>query len=586
MFTQCPECGTVFRVTATVLRAAQGQVRCGVCDANFDALRFLTDAVDPEPAPPQPAATPPPPAAPAAPAPTPPPAARAPQPPAPAPPPPAPSPAAPAAPAARVPTPPPPPAARPPPAPPAVAPSAAAAPASPPARAAPPPPPPPAHRVVAPRPSAPPVPPARSAPPATRSTPSADEDRELAQIAAALARDAQASAARAARTAAPSAPTAPPRPPAAAPAEDNVLEPTDVEHIVLGGEGPPGEEIPDAALEFDVPPAEWDRVFVADATSRTITPLDINLEGLEVSLDDDLSLDADGRTETRAAPAVSAPRGAPPAAARAELALEDDDALSRTDEYAMLELQAGEEPAAGPASQAAPAAAADPDVHIEESWFDPATPSATPRATATHQRIEPVLAEEPLYDEPLVAEPVRRGDAGATRRWPQLAVAAALALLLIIQLVHYNRDALAATDLVGGPIKALYARLGQPLEPHWDLAAYDVKQWGAATDSAPGALRLRASVLNRAARAQPYPLLRVTLEDRFGAKVARREFTPAEYLPGHAAPQALLAPGARADADLSLADPGSQAVGFELDVCLLRGGALVCGTEQKAAGSG
>jgi hypothetical protein len=78
----------------------------------------------------------------------------------------------------------------------------------------------------------------------------------------------------------------------------------------------------------------------------------------------------------------------------------------------------------------------------------------------------------------------------------------------------------------------------------------------------------------------------VTLEDRFGAKVARREFTPAEYLPGHVAPQVLLAPGARADADLSLADPGSQAVGFELDVCLLRGGALSCGTEQKAAGTG
>ena len=33
VYTQCPECGTVFRVTAAVLRAAQAQVRCGVCDA-------------------------------------------------------------------------------------------------------------------------------------------------------------------------------------------------------------------------------------------------------------------------------------------------------------------------------------------------------------------------------------------------------------------------------------------------------------------------------------------------------------------------------------------------------------------------
>ncbi|MBS0396507.1 MAG: DUF3426 domain-containing protein, partial [Proteobacteria bacterium] len=75
-----------------------------------------------------------------------------------------------------------------------------------------------------------------------------------------------------------------------------------------------------------------------------------------------------------------------------------------------------------------------------------------------------------------------------------------------------------------------------------------------------------------------------TLEDRFGGRVGRREFTPAEYLPGRSAPRALLGAGARADADLKLADPGNQAVGFELDVCLTRHGALVCGADQKSGG--
>jgi hypothetical protein len=130
----------------------------------------------------------------------------------------------------------------------------------------------------------------------------------------------------------------------------------------------------------------------------------------------------------------------------------------------------------------------------------------------------------------------------------------------------------------------LYAALGRTLEPRWNLAAYDVKQWGAESAATPGGLRLRASVVNRAARGQPYPLLRVTLEDRFGGKVARRDFAPAEYLPGRSAPPGLMAPGARADADLSLADPGSQAVGFELDVCLLRNGVLACGTDPTLAG--
>jgi predicted Zn finger-like uncharacterized protein len=46
MYTQCPECDTIFRVNAAVLRTAQGQVRCGVCDATFDAIRFLMDEIE------------------------------------------------------------------------------------------------------------------------------------------------------------------------------------------------------------------------------------------------------------------------------------------------------------------------------------------------------------------------------------------------------------------------------------------------------------------------------------------------------------------------------------------------------------
>ena len=50
MYTQCPDCGTVFRVSAAVLRTARGQVRCGVCDATFDALEYLTEDVEVDPA--------------------------------------------------------------------------------------------------------------------------------------------------------------------------------------------------------------------------------------------------------------------------------------------------------------------------------------------------------------------------------------------------------------------------------------------------------------------------------------------------------------------------------------------------------
>lgn len=43
MYTQCPDCSEVFRVTADILRLAGGRVRCGVCGAAFDALQRLSE---------------------------------------------------------------------------------------------------------------------------------------------------------------------------------------------------------------------------------------------------------------------------------------------------------------------------------------------------------------------------------------------------------------------------------------------------------------------------------------------------------------------------------------------------------------
>jgi len=46
MLTRCPACQTIFRVQADTLRIAHGQVRCGRCNAQFNALDSLAD--DPE----------------------------------------------------------------------------------------------------------------------------------------------------------------------------------------------------------------------------------------------------------------------------------------------------------------------------------------------------------------------------------------------------------------------------------------------------------------------------------------------------------------------------------------------------------
>jgi predicted Zn finger-like uncharacterized protein len=163
--------------------------------------------------------------------------------------------------------------------------------------------------------------------------------------------------------------------------------------------------------------------------------------------------------------------------------------------------------------------------------------------------------------------------------------AMALGLLLATQLVHRNRNDLALSPLLNGPLTSLYATLGQPLAPRWDPAALDVRQLGAVAGSGgAGELLVRASIRNEAARAQPMPFLRLTLQDRFGKRIASRDLGPAEYLGARAGGRQFLEAGQRVDAEVAVIDPGSSAVGFEVDACLPNGrGGVACAGDARPA---
>jgi len=45
MYTQCPECLTVYKIGADVIGQGHGSARCGHCAATFDTLRTLSDAL-------------------------------------------------------------------------------------------------------------------------------------------------------------------------------------------------------------------------------------------------------------------------------------------------------------------------------------------------------------------------------------------------------------------------------------------------------------------------------------------------------------------------------------------------------------
>jgi predicted Zn finger-like uncharacterized protein len=159
--------------------------------------------------------------------------------------------------------------------------------------------------------------------------------------------------------------------------------------------------------------------------------------------------------------------------------------------------------------------------------------------------------------------------------------AAVLAIVLLAQMIHENRAWLAAHGPLRGPLHSLYGALGVKVQPPVNLSAYQLRQWGVTGDpNAAGTLRVRASILNTSAQLQPYPLLRVTLANRFGTHVGARDFEPAEYLGRPTA--RLMTPGERADATLDIQDPGKDAEGFEIDVCLRAGQSISCAADAAA----
>ena len=185
--------------------------------------------------------------------------------------------------------------------------------------------------------------------------------------------------------------------------------------------------------------------------------------------------------------------------------------------------------------------------------------------------LEPRDSPEEASEDKFALEPEHPG---ASIGWAAGAVA--LGLLLALQIVNHYRDALATLPSVAGPLRRVYGVLGMDLTPQWDVRAYDARQLGATVSGTnPREITVRASIANLAHWAQPLPLLRVTLQDRFGRAIAARDVAPRNYLPSVPAPS-LLPPGGRVDARVAFLSPGPRVVGFEIDACLPERGTVVC----------
>ena len=168
--------------------------------------------------------------------------------------------------------------------------------------------------------------------------------------------------------------------------------------------------------------------------------------------------------------------------------------------------------------------------------------------------------------------------------WQYVAGVVGLALLLGLQIAHFNRQSLAVSPTFGPLASTIYGWFDVKLTPRWDLTAYSVRQLGAESEGVDGTrLRVRLSLHNESARVQPFPLLRLTLSDRFGNPVATRDLEPADYLPKKLAAERLLEPDQRVDAEIHVLDPAKSAMGFVIDACLrAQNGRIGCTAEARA----
>lgn len=158
------------------------------------------------------------------------------------------------------------------------------------------------------------------------------------------------------------------------------------------------------------------------------------------------------------------------------------------------------------------------------------------------------------------------------RRRSRLARVSWITLALVVSVAV----AFELADFFGRPLLELPAvqsfatQLGikdqPPAEPFRDLSQIHLVSRDLRSHPArEGLLQLTATIVNRASRPQPYPELEVILFDASGQQVSRELFVPSDYLSEDAAMNSGMMPQAYLPLVLVLADPGAEAVGFELN---------------------
>lgn len=145
-----------------------------------------------------------------------------------------------------------------------------------------------------------------------------------------------------------------------------------------------------------------------------------------------------------------------------------------------------------------------------------------------------------------------------------------LLFTLLGQSLYFYASELARQPRLGPWVTAACQHLGCVVRPRQDVTLIELLRTHVAPNpEQPDALRIRTSMVNRAAFAQPYPLMELTLTTSNGEIAARRTFLPRQYL-GRAILAQRMAPHVVVDSVLDITRPKTKSAGFEIRLVALQ----------------
>ncbi len=175
----------------------------------------------------------------------------------------------------------------------------------------------------------------------------------------------------------------------------------------------------------------------------------------------------------------------------------------------------------------------------------------------------------------------KKGSGFKLPKWGMIAASVALALILIIQVIHQSREALATSSTFESTVAPIYRAVGSPVTPSWDISGWRFEATKGSTDENDEVLTIYSRIGNRSETELPYPLVHVSLTDRFEEVVGSRVMEPSEYLVDNLDPSRNVAPGTSFNAVIAIETVSENATGFKLNVCYrMASGQLRCAIED------